>query len=447
MGRSPRHRHAGAGPRHRQPPRRDHPDRSRHPARSRTAAASAGCSAAGGPLPLTPGQTAKILPSGLAAAPQDAPRAVKLAIAAGNQLIDKPYIYGGGHGQPLTQLAAGYDCSGSTSYVLHGAGLFGDYAEDSTGLESYGQAGPGQWITVYANSAPTPSSTSPASCSTPPGTRRSSQPAPEAGRAGSPPRSSPPNTPATKPPATAGSSNDTRQGSDAPTPPPAPRRPRHRPDPGRLRTDRPLHQSTPGDDQHVDVDDLDDDHGDRAQRRPCPRARRHDPERRPRSPEQARGRRRQPDPAGGARALRQPRHQLDRQAPSPAIQDQLAAISLGQARAQALQAAASYGHDSTLQASQVANTGTVVAIAPGQGPAAGWWVIVTRETTTGEGDYAGLPPTDHVTDAQVEHTQQRIRCERMVTTELTQSRHTLASDAQRGRGHRPDRTRDRARAR
>jgi 3D (Asp-Asp-Asp) domain-containing protein len=114
---------------------------------------SAGCSAAGGPLPLTPGQTAKILPSGLAAAPEDAPRAVKLAIAAGNQLVDKPYIWGGGHGQPLTQLAAGYDCSGSTSFVLHGAGLFGDYAEDSTGLESYGQAGPGQWITVYANSA------------------------------------------------------------------------------------------------------------------------------------------------------------------------------------------------------------------------------------------------------------------------------------------------------
>ena len=41
-------------------------------------------------------------------------------------------------------------------------------------------------------------------------------------------------------------------------------------------------------------------------------------------------------------------------------------------------------------------------IAPGQGSAAGLWVIVTRETTTGEGDYAGLPPTDHVTDAQVD---------------------------------------------
>jgi predicted small lipoprotein YifL len=86
------------------------------------------------------------------------------------------------------------------------------------------------------------------------------------------------------------------------------------------------------------------------------------------------------------------------------VQHELAAISIGQARAQALQAAVSYGHDSVLQASQVANTGTVVAIAPGQGPATGLWVIVTRETTTGQDDYAGLPPTDHVTDAQVEHT-------------------------------------------
>jgi hypothetical protein len=43
------------------------------------------------------------------------------------------------------------------------------------------------------------------------------------------------------------------------------------------------------------------------------------------------------------------------------VQNQLAAISVGEARAQALQAAASYGQDTTLQASQVANTGTVVA--------------------------------------------------------------------------------------
>ena len=31
-------------------------------------------------------------------------------------------------------------------------------------------------------------------------------------------------------------------------------------------------------------------------------------------------------------------------------------------------------------------------------------MIVTQESTTGAGDYAGLPPTDHVTDAQLTHT-------------------------------------------
>lgn len=86
------------------------------------------------------------------------------------------------------------------------------------------------------------------------------------------------------------------------------------------------------------------------------------------------------------------------------VQRQLAVISIGQARAEALQAAASYGRDGILQNRQVANTGTVIGIASGDGPEAGWWVIVTRETTTGQGDYAGLPPTDHVTDAQVERT-------------------------------------------
>jgi 3D (Asp-Asp-Asp) domain-containing protein len=125
----------------------------RQPASTTTGDGAAGCSPTGEPLPLTPGQTATILPTGFAAAPRSAPRAVKLAIAAGNELVDKSYIYGGGHGQPLTELAAGYDCSSSTSFVLHGAGSFSDYAEDSTELESYGQPGPGRWITVYANSA------------------------------------------------------------------------------------------------------------------------------------------------------------------------------------------------------------------------------------------------------------------------------------------------------
>jgi hypothetical protein len=86
------------------------------------------------------------------------------------------------------------------------------------------------------------------------------------------------------------------------------------------------------------------------------------------------------------------------------LQRQLAAISIDSARAEAQQAAASYARDTTLSASHVTNHGTVVGITPGQGPAAGNWVIVTRETTTGTGDYSGLPPQLHVTYAQLTHT-------------------------------------------
>ena len=55
-----------------------------------------------------------------AVAPADAPPAVQKAVAAANQITDKPYRYGGGHGRWKDR---GYDCSGAVSYVLHGAGL------------------------------------------------------------------------------------------------------------------------------------------------------------------------------------------------------------------------------------------------------------------------------------------------------------------------------------
>jgi hypothetical protein len=87
-----------------------------------------------------------------------------------------------------------------------------------------------------------------------------------------------------------------------------------------------------------------------------------------------------------------------------ANQRKLAAISLGQARAQALQAAASLARDPELTKSAVSNAGSVVAIAHGQGATAGLWVVVTREQTIGKGDYAGLPPTLHVIYAQLTRT-------------------------------------------
>lgn len=116
--------------------------------------AESGCTEGGseGPLPLTAGQRARILPDGLAAAPQEAPQAVKAMVAAGNRLDHAEYVYGAGHGPSLNTLQPAYDCSSAVSYVLHGGGVFGETAEDSTELESYGEPGPGKWVSVYANS-------------------------------------------------------------------------------------------------------------------------------------------------------------------------------------------------------------------------------------------------------------------------------------------------------
>jgi peptidoglycan hydrolase-like protein with peptidoglycan-binding domain len=86
--------------------------------------------------------------SGLAVAPASAPEAVKAIIAAGNEIATAPYKYGGGHTRRWRD--SGYDCSGSMSYALHGAGLL-DTPLDSTGFMSWGERGRGQWVTTYAN--------------------------------------------------------------------------------------------------------------------------------------------------------------------------------------------------------------------------------------------------------------------------------------------------------
>jgi hypothetical protein len=103
-------------------------------------------------LPLAPGSRARLLPDGLAAAPRAAPPAVREIIAAGNQIAGKPYVYGGGHGLPLDQLAPAYDCSSSVEHLLYGARLLPvDYDAPSGALESFGLPGPGRWVTIYAS--------------------------------------------------------------------------------------------------------------------------------------------------------------------------------------------------------------------------------------------------------------------------------------------------------
>ena len=75
------------------------------------------------------------------------PIAVRRIIAAASRIAHKPYKYGGGHGEWND---SGYDCSGSVSYALHGAGLL-DAPLNSSGFMNWGAPGKGRWVTIYAN--------------------------------------------------------------------------------------------------------------------------------------------------------------------------------------------------------------------------------------------------------------------------------------------------------
>jgi peptidoglycan hydrolase-like protein with peptidoglycan-binding domain len=115
------------------------------------AAGKSTTTAAPAPTRLAPGDRATIGPDGLAVAPASAPVQVRRFIAAGNQIAKKTYIYGGGH-RADWKLDRGYDCSGSVSWGLHGAGLV-KTPMPSGSYTSWGLAGPGRWITIYTKSS------------------------------------------------------------------------------------------------------------------------------------------------------------------------------------------------------------------------------------------------------------------------------------------------------
>ena len=94
------------------------------------------------------GTVAKLLPNGLAAAPADAPPEVQAAVWAANRIIGLPYVYGGGHNARFS--GRGYDCSGTVSFALHGAGLLRSPL-DSGSFMRWGLAGKGTWFTIYTN--------------------------------------------------------------------------------------------------------------------------------------------------------------------------------------------------------------------------------------------------------------------------------------------------------
>jgi cell wall-associated NlpC family hydrolase len=97
--------------------------------------------------PTTTAGDAYVNDEGLAVAPADAPAEVQGIIAAGNKIASKPYRYGGGHGRWRD---SGYDCSGSVSFALHGAGLLSSPL-DSSAFMSWGERGRGTWVTIYTN--------------------------------------------------------------------------------------------------------------------------------------------------------------------------------------------------------------------------------------------------------------------------------------------------------
>ncbi|HTT93402.1 MAG TPA: hypothetical protein VMF55_01930 [Solirubrobacterales bacterium] len=84
-----------------------------------------------------------------AVAPAGAPAAVKRVIAAANHIRTLPYIWGGGHGRWQD---SGYDCSGAVSYALHGGRLLTSPLTSGS-FERFGEAGPGRWISIYANAS------------------------------------------------------------------------------------------------------------------------------------------------------------------------------------------------------------------------------------------------------------------------------------------------------
>jgi len=84
---------------------------------------------------------------GTVQAPAGVPAVISEVIAGANAITDFPYVYGGGHASFVDDA---YDCSGSVSYALAAAGLL-SAPETSGQLESWGAAGPGKWLTIYAN--------------------------------------------------------------------------------------------------------------------------------------------------------------------------------------------------------------------------------------------------------------------------------------------------------
>jgi ABC-type lipoprotein export system ATPase subunit len=99
------------------------------------------------PTPVSGGES--IGGNGTIPIPGSVPEVVQKVIAGANEIADFPDVTGSGH---TSFVDDAYDSSGSVSYALAAGGLL-NAPETSSELESWGVAGPGRYITVYANAA------------------------------------------------------------------------------------------------------------------------------------------------------------------------------------------------------------------------------------------------------------------------------------------------------
>jgi hypothetical protein len=92
----------------------------------------------------------------VALVPEQAPAAVQAMVIAGNELQVLPY---GAAGHPDPRGATSEDCSSSVNYVLYRAGVrsIAEIVHENPLAQDYmswGDPGPGRWVTIYATNAP-----------------------------------------------------------------------------------------------------------------------------------------------------------------------------------------------------------------------------------------------------------------------------------------------------
>ncbi len=112
------------------------------------------------PVRFIAGERAELAPGDghLALVPAGVPASVQAMVVAGNELQELPY---GPGGHPDPRGATEEDCSSTLNYVLYRAGVrpISEIVKDNPLAQDYvswGEPGPGRWVTIYATASPTP---------------------------------------------------------------------------------------------------------------------------------------------------------------------------------------------------------------------------------------------------------------------------------------------------